>query len=72
MSLFAEQKQTQTLKINLWLPKGTGWGKEWTGGLGLVYAHWVYGMIRQWGSAVQHREFYSVFCDSSYGKESEK
>ena len=26
MNLFAEQKQTQTLK-NLWLPKGTGGGK---------------------------------------------
>ena len=23
-NLFAEQKQIQTLKINLWLPKGTG------------------------------------------------
>ena len=40
MNLFAEEKQTQTLK-NLWLPKGagSGWGRGWTGDLGLAYAH---------------------------------
>ena len=33
------KKDSQTLKTNLWLPKGTGGGKEWTGGLGLAYAY---------------------------------
>ena len=32
MNLYAEQKQTQTLK-NLWLPEGTVWGGQ-TRGLG--------------------------------------
>ena len=39
MNLFAEQKQTQTLKTNLWLPKGMGGEEGWTVGLGLAYAH---------------------------------
>ena len=30
MNLFAEQKQSQTLKRNLWLPKRTGSGEGWT------------------------------------------
>ena len=46
----------QTLK-NLWLPKGTGvWDR-----LGVWDWHMhtnVYGMICQWGPAVQHRELY--------------
>ena len=32
------ETDSQTLK-NLWLPKGTGGGEEWTEGLGLGYAH---------------------------------
>ena len=28
----------------------------------------VYGMIGQWGPAVQHREFYPIFCDNLCGK----
>ena len=40
MNLFPEQKDSQTLKTNSWLPKGTaGGGKGWTTGLGLAYAH---------------------------------
>ena len=30
---------SQTLKTNIWLPKGTGGGEEWTEGLGLTNAH---------------------------------
>ena len=30
---------SQILKTNLWLPKGTGGGEGQTGGLGLAYAH---------------------------------
>ena len=39
MNLLAEQKEAQTLKTNLWLPKGTSWEEEQTEGLGLAYAH---------------------------------
>ena len=38
MNLFTKQKQTS--KTNLWLPKGTGQGWTWIGGLGLAYAHY--------------------------------
>ena len=30
------ETDSQTLKTNLWLPKGKGWGEGWTGGLGLA------------------------------------
>ena len=33
------ETDTQTLKSNFWLPKETGSGEGWTGGLGLAYAH---------------------------------
>ena len=38
MNLFAEQKQIQILKTNLWLPKGTGGGgdRDGLGGLRLA------------------------------------
>ena len=37
MNLFSEQKQTQTLKTNLWLPKGTDGqgGMDWGFGIGI-------------------------------------
>ena len=59
------ETDSQTLKTNLWLPKGTGvcvggvWG--WTGGVGLAYATEVYGMIDQQRPAVEHRELYPIF-----------
>ena len=33
------ETDSQTLKTNLWLPKGMGWGVGWTGGSGVAYAH---------------------------------
>ena len=36
MNLFAQEIQTQTLKMNLWLQKGTGWGgMGWGFGIGI-------------------------------------
>ena len=35
MNLFAEQKDTQTLKTNLWLPKGTRGGMAWGFGIAI-------------------------------------
>ena len=36
--IYRTETDSQTLKINLWLPKGIG-GGGWTGGLELTYAH---------------------------------
>ena len=53
MNLFAEQKQTYRLK-NLWLPKETGGGGRDELGVWDWHTHTeVYGMIGQWGPAVQ-------------------
>ena len=49
-------------------------GDRWGGGKdGVGVWHWhahteVYGMIGQWGPAVQHRELYPVFSDNLRGK----
>ena len=46
MKLSTKQKQTQTSKTNLWLPKGEGVGErgkgieEWSGSLRLKCAHY--------------------------------
>ena len=44
----------QTLKTNVWLPKGTGGGggEGWIGGLGLACSHCSMGMTGHWGPAV--------------------
>ena len=68
------ETDSKTLKSNLQLPKGTGgWGGR--DGLGIQGWHMhtvVYGIIGQWGPAVQYREFYPIFCDSVYGKRIQK
>ena len=68
MNLFAEQKQTQILKI-LWLPKGAGeaWERGTRGWDGHMHAG-VCGTTGQRGPAVEHRELCSTFCASLRGK----
>ena len=67
------ETDSQTSKTNLWLPKGTGGGRD-----ELRVWDWhihteVYGMIGQWGPAVEHRELYPIFCVMiCVGKESER
>ena len=57
MNLFAEQKYSQALT------------KEgWTGAQNWHIHTDVYGMIGQWGPAVQHREFHPIFCDNLCGR----
>ena len=34
-----QKKKEKRVQTNLWLPKGTGQGEGWTGGLGLASAH---------------------------------
>ena len=61
--------ESQTLKTNLWLPEETGCrGRD-----GLGVCHWqvhtaVYEMTGKLGSAVQHREHSSIFCDGLCGR----
>ena len=63
MNLFTKQKDSQTQKTNLWLPKGKG------GGGGDKLGVWdqqvqttIYKIDKQHSPTVQHRELYSVFC----------
>ena len=64
--IYKIKTDSQTLKTNLGLPKGTGWGgEEWTGVWDWHMNIVVYGMTGQQGPAIQHRELYSVFCDKS-------
>ena len=70
--VYREKTDPQTLKTNLWLPKGTGGGRD---GLGVGDWHMqteVYGMIGQRGPAVQHRELCMVSMIIYVGKESER
>ena len=64
------ETDSQAFKINLQLPKGTGWlrGGDW--GLELAYA--CCGVTGQWRPAVQHRELYPIICDNLCEEESER
>ena len=69
MNFFAEEIDSRTLK-NLWIRKGTGGGGG-RDGLGAWDWHMhteVYGMIGQWGPAIQHKELYPIFHDNLCGK----
>ena len=57
-----KQKQTQTQRTELWLPRGRGLGEGWSGRLGLADVTIIYRMDKQ-GSAVQHKELYSISYD---------
>ena len=68
-----KETDSQTLKTNLQLPKGTGYGEGWIGSLGLAYAHC--GIQNDWpteellcsiGNSTHHSVIIYV------GKESEK
>ena len=62
--IYRTERDSQTLKTNLWLLKGTGGGER--DGLGVWdwHVHTVLsGMTGQWGPAVQHQELCPMFCD---------
>ena len=67
--MYKTETDTETLKTNLWLQKGTGGqGRD---GLGVWDWHMyteVHGMDGRQGPAVEHREFYPIFFDNLYGK----
>ena len=65
------ETESQTLKTDLWLPKGTGGA----GGDGLGVWNWhmhavLCGVNGQWGPAEEHGVLYAIFCDNLYGKRS--
>ena len=71
--IFKTKPESQTSKINLWLPKGKsrGWSKwieDWDWHMHTI----VYLMDGQWGPAVQHMKLYLILMITSMGKESEK
>ena len=69
MNLLTKQKQTQTLKTNLWLPKGKGGGREFgTGTCTLLYMELMVNrdLLYSTGNSTQ----YSVI--TYIGKESKK
>ena len=59
MNLFTKQKQTQTQKTNLWLPKGVG--RDKSGVSDEQIQSTIYKTDKQQGPTVQHRELYSIF-----------
>ena len=71
MHLFAEQKDSQTLKTNLWLLKGTSEEEGETGALGLAFAHC--GIWNSWLTGTcciaQEAQYSVIIC---VGKESER
>ena len=48
--------RSQPWRADLWLSGGSGEGVGWMGSLGLVDAKVTFGMDKQWGPTVQHRE----------------
>ena len=66
--IWRTEVDTETLKTNLWLPKGTEEGEGCTWSLGLTYADggiWNDWLMGTWCIA---QELYPIFCDSPYGK----
>ena len=73
MNFFTKQKDSQTWKTNLWLPKRKAGGRGINQEFGSnIYTQLYIKQINQQGPNVQHRELYSIFCNNYMGKESEK
>ena len=63
---------SDTLKTNLWLLEREGRGSNVLGTQDWHVHTNVYGMDGQWGPAIQHRKFYSIFRDNLYQKRIQK
>ena len=71
MNLFYKtEKDSQTWKKNVWLPKGKGGGINQELGNNIYIT--TYKIDNQQGPIVQHRKFSSIFCINLYEKRSEK
>ena len=68
MNLFIKQKQTHRLRKQIYHDQRGKKGGRMDWGLGLAFHTTVYGMDCQWGPAVQHSEFCSIFCHNLNGK----
>ena len=60
-SIYKIETDSQTLKTNLWLPKGKC-------GRVQIKTLCMYKINNQQGPTVQHRELYSMFCNNLHGK----
>ena len=54
------------------LPEGRGEGMGWMGSFWLVDANITFGMDKQWGPIVQHRELCPIFALEHDGRHYEK
>ena len=68
MNLFTKQKDSQTQKTTLWLPKGKDGGRDKLGVWDQQIQITIYEIDKQQGPTVQHRELYSISCNKLNGK----
>ena len=75
--IYQTETGSQTLKINLWLPKGMGAGEineEFEININTIHTHThIYTLLlfikeSQQGPTLYHRELYSIFSNNLYGK----
>ena len=67
--IYKIETDSQTLKTNIWLPKGkkSGSRRDALGVWEWQVHTFVYVMDDHWGPVVYHRESYSIFYDTLYG-----
>ena len=58
--IYKTERDSQTQKTNLWLPKGKGKGRDKLGVWDQQIQATIYKIDKQQGPSVQHRELYSV------------
>ena len=65
-AIYKRETDSQTQRTDLWLSRWRGLGEGQTGSLRLADANYfINRMGKQQDSIVQHRELYSVSCDTS-------
>ena len=69
--IYKTERDAQTLKTNLWLPKGKDGGKiNQEFGINIYILPQIKYIINE--DSLQHRELYSIFCKNLYGKKNLK
>ena len=63
--IYKTERDSQTQRQDLWLPRGMGEGDGQTGNLGWQMQTITFGIYKQQGPTVQHRELYSISSDKS-------
>ena len=64
--IYETETNSQVWKTDLWLPRGSGWGRDqlgvWDQQMQTIYREWI-NSLWSTGPTVQHREQFSTFCD---------